>query len=1293
MRVTGGPMPGTGFFVAPGKILTCVHVIGDSDGLVVRWERNGRPVLEVPVSGRAAVLANRGRPMPALDRDYPDIAVLEVGGLGDHPCVEIDHEWPSSQDSFLIFGYPKEGGAVQLTPARLTYRGPHSVAPTAYLDLASDTIKPGMSGAALLNLRTGVVSGVVVASKHPAHPDGALAIPWSGIAADLGEVLDANRVFHLSDRRWDEASAAIPGHKGKFSVYLRALIDWLGSDPWAHDSRFGGPVLTPAAIERKLRVTAKDPDQERDFDADDLTRQCQRLVILGGPGSGKTWLAKRTARRCAEDALKGLAAGKSIDEVELPLYTTCSRLFSAVGDIREATVTSALHQLGDLGGSRISAALGESFTERKSPTLLVIDSLDEAHGPDERLRQVDTLPWRIVLTSRPNAWNHQLLLEEKNDSHRIGELQPLRYPDDIEFVIHRWFAGRPDWGQGLVTQIARRPDFQQAATVPLILAFYCILGGDKPLPDLRHDLYTKVLNRMLTGRWRGSDNYQPGKDTLLQTLRAWAWSGANRHPVSGIGTWADDIPTPLGPVGQTGQATLDHIATPLGPPDVDNETILRRFIHRSIREHLTAGHIATQMNAQRAAEELLNHLWYDPDWEYTAPAALAMHPDRDQVLEMLICGAARAERLPDDVTAIDGCGELRRFLRRVAGESRRASWTPESAKVISWAEWGFGGDAPISLPTMPDPPTMNSQRRHEILTQLEGPNVDPGDVLGLARELTGLDAELADVARARTRVLDLLGPAGPRDVDKLVQALAMLGPDPANRVAAGAMVLELLDIANAWDARSLAKALPGLGLELGRAGPGPCPGAEPARHRRPPGCAAAGRHTARVGSGAGRAGPGPCPGAGVAAHGPAFQRSRTRRGAARVGSGPAELARARARVLDLLHAAQPWDARKLAGALARLDPEPSERARACAAVLDLLDAAQSWQIRELAEALVELGLEPMNKAHARAMVLDLLDAADTRRSRVLTLLLTRLHAEPSDLARARARVLDLLDNADASDAQTLVGLLAELGPEPSDMGRARAMVLDLLDAASGYQEIRLLREALTRLTPEPSDMARTRTRILDLLDTAGADTVVSLLAELGLESSDMVQTLPGLGPVPLDKTSMRARVLDLLDAVSSSWEVSREVQRLVQALIGLGPVPSDMARARTRILDLLDVVNAWDVGPLAQALIALGPEASDMARARTRIVDLLNSSREIRRPSSHGLSPYEDMLIALSELEPELPDLAGSASWEMAPPSAVLAAVRRNSSLSRWLEALPELAPTDFVDTIIVPRAPFLRQL
>ena len=155
--------------------------------------------------------------------------------------------------------------------------------------------------------------------------------------------------------------------------------------------------------------------------------------MLGGPGSGKTWLARRTARLCAEAALEALAAGALLDEVELPLYTTCARLFAAPpGDgIRRAVVASALGLLPDLGGARVLDALRVLFEERDAPTLLVADSLDEARGADDRIRQADTLPpaWRIVLTSRPASWNRQLAIGDDDPSRQAGVLQPLRYPE------------------------------------------------------------------------------------------------------------------------------------------------------------------------------------------------------------------------------------------------------------------------------------------------------------------------------------------------------------------------------------------------------------------------------------------------------------------------------------------------------------------------------------------------------------------------------------------------------------------------------------------------------------------------------------------------------------------------------------------------------------------------------------------------------------------------------------------------------------------------------------------------
>lgn len=122
VRVEGGPRPGAGFFVAPGLVLTCVHVVGTADGLNVRSTASGveREAVAEEVVWR---LRDGGRSIPALEEDYPDLALLRVD-LDDHLCVALDGDWPSYGDRFQTYGFPNEGGAqVLLTPALLSYRG------------------------------------------------------------------------------------------------------------------------------------------------------------------------------------------------------------------------------------------------------------------------------------------------------------------------------------------------------------------------------------------------------------------------------------------------------------------------------------------------------------------------------------------------------------------------------------------------------------------------------------------------------------------------------------------------------------------------------------------------------------------------------------------------------------------------------------------------------------------------------------------------------------------------------------------------------------------------------------------------------------------------------------------------------------------------------------------------------------------------------------------------------------------------------------------------------------------
>ena len=194
------------------------------------------------------------------------------------------------------------------------------------------------------------------------------------------------------------------------------------------------------------------------------------MIWPGSAPGWSCWAARVRARHGWPGARPGCAPrrpwrhwqrGPQPDEVELPLYTTCARLAAAPpGDgIRRAVVASALGQLPDLGGTRVIDALRVLFEERNAPTLLVADSLDEARGADDRIRQADTLPpaWRIVLTSRPGSWNRQLAIGDDDPSRRVGVLQPLRYPEDVEPFIAALVQRTARVGRGPRSPAPRSP--------------------------------------------------------------------------------------------------------------------------------------------------------------------------------------------------------------------------------------------------------------------------------------------------------------------------------------------------------------------------------------------------------------------------------------------------------------------------------------------------------------------------------------------------------------------------------------------------------------------------------------------------------------------------------------------------------------------------------------------------------------------------------------------------------------------------------------------------------------------
>lgn len=183
---------GTGFFVAPGKILTCAHVVKDAGGNPVQVDWANQPAtLEATVTG--------------VFSDPYDLALLELKEpISGHPCVYLDNAAKTgraiqSGDELYTYGYPDDfsNGA----PVTVLCEGVTGDQPSV-IKFKAGQVRPGLSGSPLLNRRTQKVCGIVKFTRDRSDDLGGGAIPVAAIFAKFNELVDQQTQFHKRDARW-----------------------------------------------------------------------------------------------------------------------------------------------------------------------------------------------------------------------------------------------------------------------------------------------------------------------------------------------------------------------------------------------------------------------------------------------------------------------------------------------------------------------------------------------------------------------------------------------------------------------------------------------------------------------------------------------------------------------------------------------------------------------------------------------------------------------------------------------------------------------------------------------------------------------------------------------------------------------------------------------------------------------------------------------------------------------------------------------------------------------------------
>lgn len=178
---------GTGFFVAPGLILTCAHVVGniesDKTAVMVQW--NGQ-------SYTAKIV--RLFPEP-----YPDLALLKLENAPPvHPCVFL-HEAVRTDDNLYSYGYTKLYPTGE--PSTYVFEGLAGDS-SRLMKFKFGEVRQGFSGAPLLNLQTGGVCGVMKLTRGESTLMGGRGIPTSVVLEQFPELGAMQKEFHQKDSRW-----------------------------------------------------------------------------------------------------------------------------------------------------------------------------------------------------------------------------------------------------------------------------------------------------------------------------------------------------------------------------------------------------------------------------------------------------------------------------------------------------------------------------------------------------------------------------------------------------------------------------------------------------------------------------------------------------------------------------------------------------------------------------------------------------------------------------------------------------------------------------------------------------------------------------------------------------------------------------------------------------------------------------------------------------------------------------------------------------------------------------------
>ena len=605
VRLRVGPqLLGTGFWAGPGMVVTCAHVVKD------------HRTIDVDVQGKehTGTVIRCARQDKVDDGLFPDFAIIHVATSHGMP-LELDASSCLPGDTLHAWGFPGAASAGDsITGECEGFRNFGSLDTQRLIKLKDTQITPGFSGSPVLNLRTGLVCGMLKRTRDEDSAAGGYAVRSSILLADE-EIAAAQRTLQTPLRKelreylnriirqTGTLPAYFPSHIQSFDNVrqrVRLIADRrrlrgfaapgsahslsIPQDPYEplharpEDSPLDHKSVFELSIERWqiAQIGAVEWDRLR------TDSRFRRLMILGDPGFGKTWLLRYEARRRALEYSAALG-NEPPDTLTIPVWMKLQDLAYHVSK------TQTLPQTLDLAleSDGLSAEF-RAYVARQLPrgrVALLLDAWDEV-APERRavLRQQMEVWLRaytgpVVLTSRPSA----------PDGFRdVTALELLAFErGEIDRYVAAWFPGKTS--EHFLETLDAHRSINGLARIPLLLALLCRAFGEsgKALPVRRGKLCQLCLRGLLK-QWKREDKAAEVDDLDVETsLADLGRIALALYPASQftITEAAAALNLPLAGARVRIDALIrDGILVPTGSRDEDRLT----FLHRTFHEYLAA---------------------------------------------------------------------------------------------------------------------------------------------------------------------------------------------------------------------------------------------------------------------------------------------------------------------------------------------------------------------------------------------------------------------------------------------------------------------------------------------------------------------------------------------------------------------------------------------------------------------------------------------------------------------------------------------------------------------------------